>query len=607
MRLLGTKLAANSSHRGFGDQLYNLSGQLPSLDLNFFGNKSLTDSTTGRNLIDFTRASSGTFVGSDGLIKTAVTNLQTFSEEFGNAAYGVSAGSVSGTNVGIAPNGASTADEVTTTGGGVFRSLTAATTAIYTASVYAKYVSGGTSFSFGCDSNPSNARTVFNLQTGVIVSNGASVTSSSITPMGNDWYRCSVTFVSTSTSIILVYYNATSGSRYLLWGAQLEQSPTVGEYIPTTSVINSAPRFDHNPTTGESLGLLVEEQRTNSVTNNTMVGAVAGTPGTNPTGWLYASAQSNGLTISIAGAGVENGINYIDYRFNGTTVATPNACAIGVANGTAATGQTWTASVYWKLVGGTSSGVASWQLGIIESTSVGAFVSGAFYSQTAPTSAALITQRPSATRTLSGGATVGLASYVLHIPVVGNTAVDFTIRYGLPQLEQGAFATSVIPTSGTAATRSADVASITGSNFSSWYRQDEGTVLVDAARSPAVTGRYPNVGNFSDGTGSNRIQIYGLDYGDRYTHEIVSAGSPQVAFNQSQLFTPNTFNKLAVAYKTNDTAFVAGASLVLADSLVTLPAVNQLSVSGVDSRTIRRLTYWPTRLSNNTLQQITQP
>jgi hypothetical protein len=37
----------------------------------------------------------------------------------------------------------------------------------------------------------------------------------------------------------------------------------VGEYVNTTSTINSAPRFDHDPTTGESLGLLVEESRTN--------------------------------------------------------------------------------------------------------------------------------------------------------------------------------------------------------------------------------------------------------------------------------------------------------------------------------------------------------
>lgn len=53
-----------------------------------------------------------------------------------------------------------------------------------------------------------------------------------------------------------------------IWGAQLEQSSTIGEYIRTTSTINSAPRFHHDPTTGESLGLLVEEQRTNLLLNS---------------------------------------------------------------------------------------------------------------------------------------------------------------------------------------------------------------------------------------------------------------------------------------------------------------------------------------------------
>ena len=44
------------------------------------------------------------------------------------------------------------------------------------------------------------------------------------------------------------------------------------------------------------------------------------------------------------------------------------------------------------------------------------------------------------------------------------------------QLEQGSFPTSYIKTSGASATRSADNASITGENFSSWYRQDEGSL-----------------------------------------------------------------------------------------------------------------------------------
>ena len=47
------------------------------------------------------------------------------------------------------------------------------------------------------------------------------------------------------------------------------------------------------------------------------------------------------------------------------------------------------------------------------------------------------------------------------------------------QLEAGSFPTSYIPTSGSTATRSADVASMTGTNFSSWYNQSEGTVFAD--------------------------------------------------------------------------------------------------------------------------------
>jgi hypothetical protein len=44
-----------------------------------------------------------------------------------------------------------------------------------------------------------------------------------------------------------------------------------------------------------------------------------------------------------------------------------------------------------------------------------------------------------------------------------------------PQLEEGAFATSYIPTTSAAVTRAGDFASITGSNFSSWYNLVQGT------------------------------------------------------------------------------------------------------------------------------------
>jgi hypothetical protein len=187
MRTLATKARAINQYNGLGNQLWDLAGNRPSLDLPFADNKSLVDATTGANLVDFTRASSGTYVDSEGVIRTAVTNLLLRSEEF-ETTWGTTNASIAA-NTATAPNGTVTADtliEDSTTGG----------------HVVVQSISGApdnTSFTSSC------------------------------------------------------YCKA----------LQLEQSTTVGEYIPTTSTINSAPRFDHDPTTGESLGLLVEESRTN--------------------------------------------------------------------------------------------------------------------------------------------------------------------------------------------------------------------------------------------------------------------------------------------------------------------------------------------------------
>lgn len=59
------------------DSLWETGG-IPSLDLNFAKNKSLIDSVSGNNLVTFTRASTATYVGEDGLIKTAAVNEPRF-------------------------------------------------------------------------------------------------------------------------------------------------------------------------------------------------------------------------------------------------------------------------------------------------------------------------------------------------------------------------------------------------------------------------------------------------------------------------------------------------------------------------------------------------
>jgi hypothetical protein len=593
-----------------------------SLDLNFAVTKNVGP------LVTFTRASSATYIDSAGTLRTAVTNLQRWSEDF---TQGLTPNNATLTaNQGIAPNGTLTANQfLETTANGLHSQeivdhvFIAGVT--YTFSCYAKTI-GARNFGPGFPTLFGSARFGwFDLTgSGSVVSTNAGVTAS-IQAVGDGWYRCSITstcvtgggarvgvFIASGTSI---FYAGDITKGLLLWGAQLEQSSTVGEYIPTTSTINSAPRFDHNPTTGESLGLLVEEQRTNSIRNNTMVGAVAGTPGTLPTNWSTFTSLT-GLTRQIVGTGTENGISYLDVKLSGTPSAAGSyflqfETSTGVA---ASNGQTWTSSGYFKLAGGSLTGITTRNIAASLRDSGGGEL-GRVVTAFTPTSSDIITQRVQATVTNNNASTAAQLNYIEL--VLSGAAIDITLRIGLPQLEQGAFATSVILTDNTAPlgkTRNADVANITGTNFSSWYRQDEGTVFVDALRSysgnfPA----FPNIVQFNDGTVNNLFAIYGISGGQAVTNfTIQSGGVAQTDFVQVATNVPGP-NRIAQALAVNSSMLAANGALTLQDSSVAMPVgINRVTI-GADRLSlsqwgghIRRLVYWGQRLPNNVLQAITQ-
>ena len=119
MKLSGTKTGSVNQYNGLGDQLYDIAGERPTLDLNFAGKQSLNDQTTGNSLVTHTRSSNATYVGGDGLIRNAVTNLLLNSEDItgsGWATYYNTSGTASApvitANYGIAPDGTQTADRV---------------------------------------------------------------------------------------------------------------------------------------------------------------------------------------------------------------------------------------------------------------------------------------------------------------------------------------------------------------------------------------------------------------------------------------------------------------------------------------------------------------
>ncbi len=383
-------------------------------------------------------------------------------------------------------------------------------------------------------------------------------------------------------------------------------------YFDSSGVLQTAAsgvaRFDHNPTTLARLGLLIEEQRTNSIRNNTMQGAVAGTPGTAPTNWTMVSTLS-GLTREIVSIGVENGINYIDVKWSGTTSAAVSSAILAQAESNAAVaasvGQSWSGSWYLRLVGGSVTGISALNIQLTERNSAGALlVAQSIGVLSSVNSNGLATQRYTISRTLTDATVAQLGCEVrLSIPI--STAVNFTLRIGLPQLEQGAFATSVIPTTTAAATRNADAASMTGTNFSSWYSSTQGALYGEYS---AVTSGIRTICAINDSTANESIRLRTDGTNPLFT--ITDGGSDQANIDAGTVAS-NTFYKFTGAFAVNDFAASISGGAVVTDTSGTLPTVTQLLIGNSSSSnylngTIRKIAFYPTRLSNAQLQALTR-
>jgi hypothetical protein len=168
------------------------------------------------------------------------------------------------------------------------------------------------------------------------------------------------------------------------------------------------------------------------------------------------------------------------------------------------------------------------------------------------------------------------------------------------QLEAGAFPTSYIPTEAAAVTRNADVATMTGTNFSDWFNASEGAFEIQSQLySASGTKGYLSA---NDGTFNNVIQIYSTGTSGNY--EVVTGGVTQATQGQSSTINTNLLSR-CVAYKLNNCGQAINGSFYGVDTSCTIPTVDRLQIGGINAGTsarfkglITKISFWPQRLSS---------
>lgn len=574
----------------------------PSLLLDFANEKALDSRVT------FSRPTTATYY--DGITSAvAEQNLLTYSQDYTQSVWSKSNVTITANSI-TAPDGTTTASTLTAvTAAGYLQEVfvsTAGTT--YTLSVYAQAGNISTFDFGGVNQNVTTYLARFTL-TGAgsvtVLTGSPTVT---ITQVGSSaWYRCSVTKTVSAGNVndLIQIFPGNNGalvaSNYVyIWGAQLEQRSSATAYNATTTTAitnyipvlqtatSNTPRFDNNPTTGESLGLLIEEQRTNLILQSQFA-----------SGWTY-SAATGALASDIAPDGTQTAVKLTEGTTTGIHVTYQYPLL-------AATSYSF--SVYLKSAGRTWA-----RLTVQDSSELGAYfdltngVTGTVDSGVTATITSVGNNwyRCTVTRTTIAGyayANIYIATANNTNSYTGNNFSGIYI-WGA-QLEAGAFSTSYIPTVASQVTRSADSASMTGTNFSNVISNIGGSFYTESATVAPLVGTK---------------RVIGLNGSSGAFPFISAAGKPAMYDGTatditSTVTTANAFVKIATAYnQTTNYGCASGGTVVSANRSITFPITPLSSINiGSNASTttdflngwVKKVSYYPITLSTTNLQALT--
>ena len=370
---------------------------------------------------------------------------------------------------------------------------------------------------------------------------------------------------------------------------------TTGTYYNSSGVLSTAainaPRFDYNPSTLAPLGLLIEQSSTNLLTYSqdfsnavwnktvTLGGTTTAPDGTNTGQLIYPSVSgafrvayqvTAGLTLgkytwTVYGKAQNKSWLYFNPPGGGTVNIYFNLSTNQV--GTIASG--YTASI--QDVGN------GWRRCVVTDTT---------------------------NQTYSFGAIIGVCD-ADNSGTATKNGTDGIYIWG-SQTENLTFPTSYIPTTSAQVTRASDNASMTGTNFSSWYNQSQGTLYAESSTADT----FPTAFAVGDTTANNRIQVGLCPIAGLGLRSYVITNGVQQNNVTVGNYTLRSFAKIALSCISGafTGAFNGTASSTATGNMpvCTQATIGQANYTGqYQNGTFKKIAYYPVTLTNAQLQSLT--
>lgn len=400
------------------------------------------------------------------------------------------------------------------------------------------------------------------------------------------------------SSIVILDLTARSVPSYTTF-TRASQATDFNSAGVLTTEGNNVARFDFNPLTLQPRGLLVEGARTNLCLQSVNIS-------TGPWG------NTGVFTVNNSVGALDGGLS--------RSINTSAAGVAGVFQSITVVANTaYTLSGYVKEVSGaqnievgsdSTAFVGAGKASIVMNPSTGAFVS-----QNAGVQSYTITSINNGWYRWTITCTTGAAqtSFAVILYNVGTGTRE--VAYWGNQVEAGTFPSSYIPTTGAAATRAADVATIP-SLASIGFNPLEGTILVEAECGGSSNAGASTIFSINDTTANNRIQLRRFDTASaqRFSFaNVFNTTAVPATDSANGTWLPNTVVKMAGAYSTGNTgAAFAGVDLGSQTTAFSGQSFTRAQIgAGINDAAgdaiwwIRRIVYYPTRLSNAQIQALT--